>query len=59
MTQTMLWEALKRLENANLSDADRNLLRPAFAALHGAQAIRIPETVCTRIRYLDATMHRG
>jgi hypothetical protein len=54
----MLWEALKRLEHAELSDTDRNMLRPAFAALHGAQAMRLPEMVCARIRHLDATLPR-
>ncbi|KGC50897.1 hypothetical protein [Burkholderia pseudomallei] len=55
-TQEPLWRALKRLEHAELSDADRNLLRPAFAALHGSQAMRLPETVMARIRHLDATL---
>ncbi|RQZ08941.1 hypothetical protein DF105_01175 [Burkholderia stagnalis] len=55
-TQDPLWRALARLENAELSDNDRNLLRPAFAALHGSQAIRIPDTIVARIRHLDATL---
>ncbi|MBR8248642.1 hypothetical protein [Burkholderia cenocepacia] len=55
-TQDPLWRALKRLEHAELSDVDRNLLRPAFAAMHGSQAMRIPETVVARIRHLDATL---
>lgn len=59
MTQAMLCEALKRLESADLSDTDRNLLRPAFAALHGAQAMRLPEIICARIRHLDATLPKS
>lgn len=55
-TQDPLWRALKRLEHAELSENDRNLLRPAFAALHGSQAMRIPETIVARIRHLDATL---
>ncbi|MDN7456543.1 hypothetical protein [Burkholderia cenocepacia] len=55
-TQDPVWRALKRLEHAELSDVDRNLLRPAFAAMHGSQAMRIPETVVARIRHLDATL---
>ena len=55
-TQDPLWRALKRLEKAELSDNDRNLLRPAFAAMHGSHAMRIPETVVARIRHLDATL---
>nr|ABY40553.1 hypothetical protein 4.4 [Burkholderia phage Bups phi1] len=54
--QDPLWRALKRLEHAELSDDDRNLLRPAFAALHGSQALRIPEQIVARIRHLDATL---
>lgn len=56
MSGKELWEVLKRLEHADLSEVDRNLLRPAFAALHGAQAIRIPDRIVARIKELDATM---
>ncbi|WP_186122333.1 hypothetical protein [Burkholderia gladioli] len=58
-TQEPVWSALLRLEHAELSDDDRNLLRPAFAALHGSQAIRIPERVVARIRHLDATLPKS
>lgn len=56
MTSYQLWEALRRLEHAELSDDDRNLLRPAFAAMHGSQAMRLPDRVVARIRHLDATL---
>lgn len=56
MTQAMMWEVLKRLESAELSDEDRNLLRPAFAAMHGSHAMKLPEIVCARIRHLAATL---
>ncbi len=55
-TQDPLWRALERLEHAELSDDDRNLLRPAFAAMHGSHAMKIPERVVARIRHLDATL---
>ncbi|KWF81270.1 hypothetical protein WL94_28260 [Burkholderia cepacia] len=55
-TQDPLWRALTRLEHADLSDVDRNLLRPAFAAMHGSQAMRIPEEIVKLIRRLDATL---
>ncbi|MCV9985199.1 hypothetical protein [Burkholderia pseudomallei] len=55
-TQDPLWHALARLEQAELTDNDRNLLRPAFAAMRGARAIRIPDTIVARIRHLDATL---
>jgi hypothetical protein len=51
-----VWKALRRLEKCDLSEVDRNLLRPAFAALHGAQAMRIPDRIVARIKELDATM---
>ncbi|KVN08215.1 hypothetical protein WT09_30805 [Burkholderia stagnalis] len=57
-TQDPLWRALERLEHAELSENDRNLLRPAFAALHGSQAMRIPDTIVARIRHLDATLSK-
>ncbi|OJB11849.1 hypothetical protein [Burkholderia ubonensis] len=55
-TQDALWRALERLEHAELPDNDRNLLRPAFAAMRGARAILIPDTIVARIRHLDATL---
>lgn len=54
--QDPLWRALKRLEHAELSDDDRNLLRPAFATMHGSHVMKIPERVVARIRHLDATL---
>ncbi|WP_227789504.1 MULTISPECIES: hypothetical protein [unclassified Burkholderia] len=39
-----------------MSDTDRNLLRPAFAAIHGSHAMRIPENVVKLIRRLDAKL---
>ncbi|PFH29089.1 hypothetical protein [Burkholderia sp. JKS000303] len=58
-TQDPLWRALKRLEHAELSDDDRNLLRPAFAAMNGSHAMKIPERVVARIRHLDATLPKS
>ncbi|KVE08398.1 hypothetical protein [Burkholderia anthina] len=58
-TQDPLWCALARLEHAELSDDERNLLRPAFAAMHGSHAIRIPEDIMKLIRHLDATLPKA
>ncbi|CAB3730449.1 hypothetical protein [Paraburkholderia rhynchosiae] len=55
-TNEPLFEALKRLEHADLPPTDREILRPAFAALHGGQAIALPERVVHRIRALDAQL---
>ncbi|MCO8321926.1 hypothetical protein ABEG10_08435 [Burkholderia cenocepacia] len=58
-TQDPLWRALARIEHAELREDDRNLLRPAFAAMHGSHAMRLPETVVARIRHLDATLPKS
>lgn len=54
--ETPIWVALKRLERADLTERDRNLLRPAFAAMHGSGAIRVPEDIVALIRKLDAQL---
>ena len=48
-TQDPLWRALARIEHAELREDDRNLLRPAFAAMHGSHAMRLPATVVARM----------
>lgn len=48
-----LWEILTRLEHADIPDIDRETLRPAFAALHGAEAIPLPESTIDLILKLD------
>lgn len=59
MTGVQLWDALRRIEHhRDLSDVDRNLLRPAFAALNGSCAIRVPDRIVARIKHLDATLPR-
>ena len=55
-TSEPLFEALKRLEHADIPPVDREMLRPAFAALHGGQAIPLPERVIDRILALDAQL---
>ena len=48
-----LYKALLRVEACGISDEQRAELQPAFAALHGAQAIALPEQLVTLIRTLD------
>ena len=55
-TTEPIYEALKRLEHADIPTVDREMLRPAFAALHGSAAIPLPERVVERIRALDAEL---
>ncbi|MDR5813362.1 hypothetical protein QCE62_07115 [Caballeronia sp. LZ033] len=52
-TTEPIYEALKRLEHADLPQVDREMLRPAFAALHGGVALALPERVIHRVRELD------
>jgi hypothetical protein len=49
-----LWKQLQRIRNAELSTVDRELLRPAFAALDGGQIIAVPQYVAARIRDIAA-----
>lgn len=51
-----LWRALRRLRDAQIPAVDRELLRPAFAALDGGQIIHLPAFVISRIRDLDARL---
>jgi hypothetical protein len=53
-----LWKALRRISDHadTLTPFDRELLRPAFAALDGAQAMRLPSLVISRIRDSDARL---
>ncbi|MFD1558306.1 hypothetical protein ACFSHT_22195 [Paraburkholderia silviterrae] len=52
--QQDLWQILRRLEHADIPAEDRESLRPAFAALHGCEAVPLDEAKIARIRALDA-----
>lgn len=52
--ESPLWTDLRRIRNADLSAVDRELLRPAFAAMDGGNVILIPELVEKRIRDIAA-----
>jgi hypothetical protein len=49
-----LWRDLNQIRHAPLSTVDRELLRPAFAALDGGQVIAVPERIAARIRDIAA-----
>lgn len=49
-----LWRDLNLIRHADLNPVDRELLRPAFAALDGGQVIALPERVVARIRDIAA-----
>ncbi|MBB5411865.1 hypothetical protein HDG34_005831 [Paraburkholderia sp. HC6.4b] len=44
--------ALQRLDACDLPEGDRALLAPAFAALHGASVIALPDELISRVREL-------
>lgn len=54
--ESPLWTDLRRIRGEDLNPVDRELLRPAFAALEGAQVIAIPERVAARIRDIAARL---
>ncbi|TDV06026.1 hypothetical protein [Paraburkholderia caballeronis] len=53
-TSNDLWRDLAAIRHADLPPVDRELLRPAFAALDGGQIIAVPPRVAARIRDLAA-----
>lgn len=54
--ESPLYQALRRIRDAQIPPADREMLRPAFAALDGGQVIHLPDRVVSRIRDLDARL---
>jgi hypothetical protein len=54
--ESPLYQALRRIRDAQMSAADREMLRPAFAALDGAPVISLPARVIARIRAIDARL---
>lgn len=54
--EQQLWHALRQIRNTDLSPVDRELLRPAFAALDGGQVIAVPDRVVARIRDIAARL---
>lgn len=54
-----LYEALRRIREAQIPAADREMLRPAFAAMEAGQVMRLPEIVIKRIRDLDARLPKS
>jgi hypothetical protein len=52
-TEEPIYRALARLEHREMAPCHREILRPAFAALHGGSAIALPDTVVNLIRMLD------
>jgi hypothetical protein len=51
-----LWQMLAAIRSADMASIDRELLRPAFAALDGGEVIHLPEYVIKRVRDIHARM---
>jgi hypothetical protein len=58
MTDNAPWQALRRISKHvdELAPMDRELLRPALAALEGSQMMALPTMIISRIRDIDARL---
>ncbi|MBC8642969.1 hypothetical protein IAG25_40145 [Caballeronia sp. EK] len=56
--ESPLYQALRRLRDAQIPAADRELLRPAFAAIEDGKVLLLPDRVVARIRDLDARLKK-
>ena len=53
MSGPELWRMLREIERSDaLSDETAELLRPAFAAMNGGEAIALPDDIIDRVRQL-------
>ena len=58
-TNEPIYRMVREIRNADLSPIDRELLRPAFAALDGGPVIALPERVIKRVHDIHARMPKG
>lgn len=54
-----LLQMLREIRNADMSNVDRELLRPAFSALDGGPVIPLLERVIARVRDIHARMPKS
>ncbi|RQS22435.1 hypothetical protein [Burkholderia sp. Bp8995] len=54
-----LFRMLRDIRDADMSAIDRELLRPAFAALDGGPVIPLPVRVIARVRDIHARMPKS
>lgn len=54
--ESPLYQALIRIREAQMPAADREMLRPAFAAMDAGQVLLLPDRVIARIRDIDARL---
>lgn len=54
-----LWRLVAKIRHANLSVADREILRPVFASHDAGETRAVPALVESRIRYYAARQPKG
>jgi hypothetical protein len=54
-----VWRLVSRIRHANLSQVDRELLRPVFASFDAGETRAVPEFVASRIRFYAARQPKG
>lgn len=54
-----IFRMLREIRDADMTLIDRELLRPAFAALDGAPVIPLPDRVIARVRDIHARMPKS
>lgn len=54
-----IFRMLREIRDANMTPIDRELLRPAFAALDGGPVIPLPDRVIARVRDIHARMPKS
>lgn len=58
-TNEPIYRMVREIRDANLSPVDREMLRPAFAALDGGPVFALPERVIARVRDIHARMPKS
>jgi hypothetical protein len=56
---TELARMLEQIRNAPMSSIDRELLKPALAALNDGKSVVVPPSVAARIRDIHARMPKS
>ncbi|AIV66652.1 Uncharacterised protein [Burkholderia pseudomallei] len=54
-----IFRMLREIRDADMTLIDRELLRPAFAALDGGPVIPLPDRVIARVRDIHARMPKS
>ncbi|KGW43992.1 hypothetical protein Y597_5847 [Burkholderia pseudomallei MSHR1000] len=54
-----IFRMLRAIRDADMTPIDRELLRPAFAALDGGPIIPLPDRVIARVRDIHARMPKS